>query len=122
MSAVTEDGSGLSVRQTPRKRAYAEIKDFTMLVRVPGDPAAVRVFTDAERSTPTLTPPTPAEPWCRFRCPRPPNCHAQAVVTKMSVEGQQVGLDLWPREHDLSATLGWTTRGVGRLERHRRRD
>ena len=50
MSAVTEDGSGLSVRQTPRKRAPAEIKDFTMMVRVPGDPAAVRVFTDAERS------------------------------------------------------------------------
>ena len=50
MSAVTEDGSGLSVRQTPRKRAPAEIKDFTMMVRVPGDPAAVRVFTNAERA------------------------------------------------------------------------
>ena len=50
MSDVTEDGSGLSVRQTPRKRAPAEIKDFTMMVRVPGDPAAVRVFTDAERA------------------------------------------------------------------------
>lgn len=50
MSAVTEDGSGLSVRQTPRKRASAEIKDFTILVRVPGDPAAVRVFTDVERA------------------------------------------------------------------------
>ena len=50
MSAVTEDGSGLGVRQTPRKRAPAEIKDFTMMVRVPGDPAAVRVFTNAERA------------------------------------------------------------------------
>jgi hypothetical protein len=50
MSAVTEDGSGISVRQTPRKRPSAEIKDFTMMVRVPGQPAAVRVFTDAERA------------------------------------------------------------------------
>lgn len=50
MGAVTEDGSGLSVRQIPRKRASAEIRDFTMMVRVPGDPAAVRVFTDVERA------------------------------------------------------------------------
>ena len=48
MSDVTEDG--LQVRQNPRKRVAAEIKDFTMLVRVPGKPAAVRVFTDAERA------------------------------------------------------------------------
>jgi len=47
---VTEDGSGLHVRQTPRKRSSAEIKDFTLLVRVPGEPAAVRVFTAAERA------------------------------------------------------------------------
>lgn len=50
MRPVTEDGSGLHVRQTPRKRASAEIKDFTMMVFVPGQPAAVRVFTDAERA------------------------------------------------------------------------
>jgi hypothetical protein len=50
MSAMTEDGSGLHVRQTPRKRSTAEIKDFTLLVRVPGQPAAVRVFTDAEHA------------------------------------------------------------------------
>jgi hypothetical protein len=71
MSAVTEDGSGISVRQTPRKRPSAEIKDFTMMVRVPGQPAAVRVFTDAERADAdtyaaggTVVPlplPTPAE-------------------------------------------------------------
>ena len=50
MGAVTEDGSDLNVRQSPRKRAPAEIKDFTLLVRVPGDPGAVRVFTDAEHA------------------------------------------------------------------------
>jgi hypothetical protein len=78
MSVVTEDGSGLSVRQTPRKRPSAEIKDFTMMVRVPGQPAAVRVFTATERADadtyaadtggtvvplplPTMTMPTPAE-------------------------------------------------------------
>jgi hypothetical protein len=49
MIAVTEDSSGLHVRQTPRKRASAEIKDFSVMVRVPGQPAAVRVFTDDER-------------------------------------------------------------------------
>lgn len=47
---MTENGNGLSVRQAPRKRAPAAIKDFTMMVRVPGDPAAVRVFTDVERA------------------------------------------------------------------------
>ena len=49
--AMSDDDSGLHVRQTPRKRTgEAQIADFTMLVRVPGQPAAVRVFTDAERA------------------------------------------------------------------------
>jgi hypothetical protein len=48
---VTDDGSALHVRQAPRKRSGEEkIADFTMLVRVPGQPAAVRAFTDAERT------------------------------------------------------------------------
>ena len=46
---MTEEGGGLHVRQTPRNRSSAEITDFTMLVRVSGQPAAVRVFSDAER-------------------------------------------------------------------------
>jgi hypothetical protein len=49
MGAVTED-DGMSVRQAPRKRAAAEVKDFSTMVRVPGRPGAARVFTDAERS------------------------------------------------------------------------
>lgn len=50
MSAVTEDGSGLHVRQAPRKQiGDVKIADFTLLVHVPGHPDAVRVFTDAER-------------------------------------------------------------------------
>lgn len=44
---MTEDSS--YVVQKPRKRTDAvEIADFTMLVRVPGRPEAVSVFTDAE--------------------------------------------------------------------------
>lgn len=46
---VTEDSSPYHVVQKPRKRSDAvEIADFTMLVRVPGRPEAVSVFTDAE--------------------------------------------------------------------------
>jgi hypothetical protein len=48
VGAVTDDG--MSVRQAPRKRAAAEVKDFSTMVRVPGRPGAARVFTDAERS------------------------------------------------------------------------
>lgn len=50
MGLMTEDGSGLQVRQSPRKRS-ADIgaTDFTMMVSVPGQPAAVRVYTDDER-------------------------------------------------------------------------
>lgn len=46
---MSADPGGLSVRQSPRKRAAdARIADFTLLVRVPGQPGAVRVFTDDE--------------------------------------------------------------------------
>ncbi len=46
---MSDDDSGLHVRQSPRNRMReAQIADFTMLVRVPGQPAAVRVYTDAE--------------------------------------------------------------------------
>ena len=45
---MSDDDSGLHVRQSPRK-AEAQIVDFTILVRVPGQPAAVRVYTDAEQ-------------------------------------------------------------------------
>ncbi|KUH87921.1 hypothetical protein [Mycobacterium sp. IS-1556] len=46
---MSADAGGLSIRQSPRKRAAdARIADFTLLVRVPGQPAAVRVFADDE--------------------------------------------------------------------------
>lgn len=48
-SAVTEDSSPYHVVQKPRKRSEAvEIADFTMMVRVPGQPEALSVFTAAE--------------------------------------------------------------------------
>ncbi|WP_101953220.1 hypothetical protein [Mycobacterium intracellulare] len=46
---MSDDGAGLQVRQSPSKRAGdVQVVDFTMLVRVPGAPGAVRVYTDAE--------------------------------------------------------------------------
>lgn len=49
MGGVTDVASPHYVRQGPRKRTeQVQVKDFTMLVRVPGRPGAVRVFTDAE--------------------------------------------------------------------------
>lgn len=46
---MSDDVGGLSVRQGPRKRAGdVRVADFTLLVRVEGRPAAVRVFTDDE--------------------------------------------------------------------------
>lgn len=46
---MSDDVGGLSVRQGPRKRASdVRVADFTLLVRVEGQPAAVRVFTDEE--------------------------------------------------------------------------
>lgn len=41
------DSSGPADRKTP-KRARANVADLTLIVRVPGRPADVRVFTDAE--------------------------------------------------------------------------
>jgi hypothetical protein len=47
---MSEDANGLAMRQSPRKRTGdLNISDFTMMVRVPGRPAAVAVYTDAER-------------------------------------------------------------------------
>lgn len=46
---MSDDGGGLPVRQSPRKRAGdVRVSDFTLMVRVPGHPAAIRVFTDDE--------------------------------------------------------------------------
>ena len=43
------DPSPHHVVQRPRKRTdQVQVSDFTMLVRVPGRPDAIRVFTDAE--------------------------------------------------------------------------
>lgn len=46
---MSDDVAGLQVRQNPSKRAgEVQVVDFTTLIRVPGAPAAVRVYTDAE--------------------------------------------------------------------------
>jgi hypothetical protein len=46
---MSDDGSGQHVRQPPRKQAgELRVADFTLMVRVPGQPAAVRVYADAE--------------------------------------------------------------------------
>ncbi|MGJ6127142.1 hypothetical protein QN239_31645 [Mycolicibacterium sp. Y3] len=48
---MSEDNSGLSVRQAPRKRTdNAQVVDFTLMVTVPGQPEAIRVFTASEES------------------------------------------------------------------------
>jgi hypothetical protein len=50
MADVTDAGSDLHVRQATRKRTgEVHVADFTMVVRVPGKPAALRVYTDEER-------------------------------------------------------------------------
>jgi hypothetical protein len=47
---MSDDGSGLHVRQSPRRPGQqVQIADFTILVRVPGRPTVVRVYTDAEQ-------------------------------------------------------------------------
>ena len=47
---MSDDHGSLQVRQTPRKRNQdVRIADFTMTVLVPGQPSAVRVFTDDEQ-------------------------------------------------------------------------
>jgi hypothetical protein len=45
---MSDDGSGQHVRQSPRKQADLRVADFTLMVRVPGQPAAARVYVDAE--------------------------------------------------------------------------
>lgn len=46
---VSDEGGGVQVRQSRRKRSTeTRIADLAVLVRVPGDPGAVRVFTDEE--------------------------------------------------------------------------
>lgn len=47
---MSDDGNGgLQVRQSPRTRnGDVRIADLTMMVRVHGQPAAVRVYTEAE--------------------------------------------------------------------------
>jgi len=51
MEGVTEAPSSHHVRQAPRKRSSeVQVADITMLVRVPGRPAEVRAFTDAEEA------------------------------------------------------------------------
>lgn len=52
MSAMSEDSSNLHIRQSPRGGG-AQVADFTMLVRIPGRPAAVRVYTDDEHEEAT---------------------------------------------------------------------
>lgn len=49
MDAVSEDSSGRHFRQAARKRVNsATIGDLTLMVKVPGQPAAIRVFTATE--------------------------------------------------------------------------
>lgn len=74
------DVPGHHIRQSPRGRNdKVEVRDFTLLVRVPGQPAAVRVFTDDEQSEATayaaqtggvivplpLPPPESYVAWCK---------------------------------------------------------
>lgn len=42
------DAPGLSERRPPTRRRDAKVSDFTLLVRVPGDPSAIKVFTPEE--------------------------------------------------------------------------
>jgi len=47
---MSDDGAGLHVRQAPRRGpGELSVADLTMLVRVPGQPTAVRVCSDDER-------------------------------------------------------------------------
>lgn len=46
-SAMSEESSNLPIRQGP-SGGEAQVADFTMLVHVPGRPAAVRVYTGHE--------------------------------------------------------------------------
>ena len=42
------DAPALSEHRPPARRRTDKVSDFTLLVRVPGQPAAVRAFTGAE--------------------------------------------------------------------------
>ena len=47
---MSDESTGLASRQSPRKRAEdVRVGDFTMMVRVPHKPAAVKVYFDAEQ-------------------------------------------------------------------------
>jgi hypothetical protein len=47
---MSDDAGGLHNRQAPRNRpGEVRVADLTLLVRVPGQPAAVRAYTDEER-------------------------------------------------------------------------
>ena len=70
---MSDDDSSLQVRQAPRKRTgEAHVADFTMLVRVPGQPAAVRVYTDAEQDEGARYASEVGEWLCRCLFHRPP--------------------------------------------------
>lgn len=46
---MSDEGSSQHVRQSPRRRNdEVRVADITMMVRVPGRPAGVRVYTDDE--------------------------------------------------------------------------
>jgi hypothetical protein len=48
---MSDDGSGPHVRQCPRTRSdELRVADLTMMVRVPDQPAALRVYTDDEKN------------------------------------------------------------------------
>jgi hypothetical protein len=49
MGHVSEDAYPHHVVQRPRKRTNpVDVADFTLLVKVPGQPAAIKAFTDDE--------------------------------------------------------------------------
>lgn len=138
MGQVTENASPHPhhVVQKPRKRTTpVEVADFTMLVKVPGQPEAIKAFTDDEAEEArkyaadtggtvvplplpprTATPPT--TPATSFRCRRRP---APGWPTDPSpspamspADGQQASLDLWPRARP-ATPMGRPARAVGRL-------
>ena len=48
---MSDDSSGLTIRQSrPKRTADRRVAEFTMMVRVPGRPLMVGVYTDAERA------------------------------------------------------------------------
>lgn len=45
---LMSDAPGLSERRPPARRRDTKVGDFTLVVRVPGNPSAIRVFTADE--------------------------------------------------------------------------